>query len=160
MLKPGYSISKGIGTVVSSKLKVERITFIPPKSNYYRSQFHLFPFIYYKFEMNSKYVEVNRNDKPKKKTKIYYQDFTKQNSPLVFRNFIAFSLTEDFKEEFYVDNEFYLSNMKEMDLRHFKFREKDEKGNYIYVRPYKKQTSFYLDIPKGGSIEDRIRYGE
>jgi hypothetical protein len=159
LLKPGFSINKGVGTVSGSKIKAERITFIPPKANYYRSQFHLLPISHYKFDIDAEYTDTIRNDKPKKTTRVYHKEFTKQNSPLVFRNFLAFSLTEDFENEFYVDNEFYLSNMVEMDYRHFVFQEKDENGNYINIRPYKKRTSFYLYVPKQGSIEYRKVYG-
>jgi len=159
LLKPGFSINEGIGAVAGSKVKVERITFIPPKSNYHKSQFYLLPLPYYKFDLKTDYTNTNRNDIPKKKTRVYHNEFTKQNSPLVFRNFLAFSLTEDFENEFYVDNEFYLSKMVEMDNKHFKYHEKDENGDYIYIRPYKKQTSFYLNVPKGGSIEYRKNYG-
>jgi hypothetical protein len=155
LLKPGFSVNEGIGAAAGSKVKVERITFIPPKSNYYRSQFYLIPLPYYKFDLNTVYKEVNRNDKPKKKTKVYNKEFTKQNSPLVFRNFLALSLSEDFENEFYVDNDFFLSNMIEMNYRHFKYDKKDEKGNHQYIKPYKKQTSFYLYVPQEGTIEYR-----
>lgn len=159
LLKPGFSINEGIGAVAASKVKVERITFIPPKSNYYRSQFYLLPLSYYEFDLKSDFTDTNRNDKPKKTTRVYYNEFSKQNSPLDFRNFLAFSMTEDFEDEFYVDNEFYLSKMLEMDYRHFKYREKEENGNYVYIRPFKKQTSFYLYVPEEGSIEYRKKYG-
>ena len=39
LLKAGYSISEGVGMEVSKKLKAERITFIPPKSDYFRSDY-------------------------------------------------------------------------------------------------------------------------
>ncbi len=159
LLKPGYSINEAIGTINSSKIKIERITFIPPKSNYYRSQFYLLPLKYYKLDLKTEFTEVNRNDNPKKKTKIFEKFYSKENSPLIFRNFLAFSLTEDFNEEFYVDNEFFLSNIKEMDYRHYKYREKNTNGEFIYVRPYKKNTSFYL-FPEDKSIEHRKRYDD
>ena len=158
LLKPGFSVSESSGSVTESKIKIERLTFIPPKSNYYRSQFHLLPLVFYGFDLSSESQEVIKNGTQKEKTKIYYKDFSKAESPLVFRNFLAFSLTEDFNTEFYVDNEFYLSNMKEMDYRHFKYLEKDNKGKQIYVRPFKKQTSFYLMVPKGKDIESRKKY--
>lgn len=48
LLKPGYTISSTDGASFSSIVKVERITFIPPKSNYYRSQFYILPINFYK----------------------------------------------------------------------------------------------------------------
>jgi hypothetical protein len=163
LLKTGYSISESIGISSASKIKIERITFIPPKSNYYRSQFYLLPVHSYKFGLNTPDSTVQRNDKPKKETIIYSKDFQKKNSPLTFRNFLTFSLSEEFKNEFFIDNNFYLSNMKEMDYRHFKYLKRDEKnmwvknenGYYIYERPFKKSTSFYLYVPNNATIKYR-----
>lgn len=159
LLKPGFIVNEGFNNSAGIKLKPERISFIPPKSNYFRSQFYLLPVKYYKFDINTEYTETKRNDKPKKTTKVYEKEFSKNNSPLVFRNFLAFSLTEDFENEFYIDNEFYLSKMLEMDYRHFKYRQKDDNGNEVYFQPYKNQTSFYLEVPEDASIQNRIKYG-
>ena len=159
LVKPGFSISEGIGVTNVTKVKTERITFIPPKANYYRSQFHLLPIPYYQFDLNSEYTDTNMPYNPRKKTRVYHKRFTKENSPLVFRNFLAFSLTEDFENEFYIDNEFYLSKMLEMDYEHFKYQEKDERGNYRDIKPYKKQTSFYLYVPRENSIDYRKKWG-
>lgn len=162
LLKPGYATSATVVAGMSKKERIERITFIPPKSNYYRSQFYILPIPYFNFDTESEASLMPRNDKPKKKTKVYSNNFLKENSPIIFRNFLTFSLSEDFKNEFYIDNEFYISSIKEMDIRHFEFYktkgpfiEKDEDGNYIFIRPYKKETSFYLKIPKYGSIKSR-----
>lgn len=160
LLKPGYTISKGISVTATTKVKTERITFIPPKSNYYRSQFYLLPLTYYKLDIKTEYKEVNRNNKPKKKTRVYEINYTKNTSSLVFRNFLTFSLTEDFKGKFYVDNEFYLSKIKEMDYKHFKYRIRDENDKYIDIKPFKKKTSFYLYVPNDGSIEYKKRHGK
>ncbi len=167
LLKPGYAVSSTGGVSVSSTVKVERITFIPPTSNYYRSQFYILPINFFKLDTKIKYKEVLRNDKPKKKTKIYEKSYSKENSPLIFRNFLTFSFSENFENEFYVDNEFYISGIKEMDRRHFeytkrdesvklgKFYLKDENGNILKFSDYKKESSFYLYIPKEGSIDYR-----
>lgn len=145
-LKVGVSMSEGIGTGVATKIKIERKTFIPPKSNYYRSQFYLSGKSYYKFTDKMTSTEVKRNDKRKKNTKIFEESFTIEDSPLVFRNFLAFSLTEDFEQEFYIDNEFYLSNIMEMNYKHFSYVDKSKKEKKR-VKPTKKMTSFYIYKP-------------
>ena len=162
LLRPGYAVSATAAAGLTATTKIERITFIPPKSFYYRSQFYILPVSFYRLDINADMTTVPRNDKPKKNTKIYMKEYTKDNSPLIFRNFLAFSFSENFENEFYVDSEFYISNIQEMDKRHFEFYkmqgnfiEKDEDGNYVYNRPYQKETSFYLLIPKEGSIESR-----
>lgn len=166
LLMPGYIVSSTGGASVSSTFKEERITFIPPSSNYYRSQFYILPINFFKLDTKTDFVEVPRNDKPKKKTKLYKATFSKENSPLVFRNFLTFSLSEDFTSEFYVDNEFYIEEILEMDRRHFGYYRVDEtkKGrsslfednkNWILISDFKNPRSFYLMIPKEGSIEYR-----
>jgi hypothetical protein len=166
LLKPGYAISSKGGASISSTVKVERITFIPPSSNYYRSQFYILPINFFKLDTKTEFDEVPRKDKPKKKTKVYKATFTKEKSPLVFRNFLTFSLSEDFVTEFYVDNEFYIQQVLEMDKRHFeqyrydddgKWYIKDENGNPILFSDFQSPSSFYLKIKKNvESIESRI----
>jgi len=158
LLKPGYAINYSSGVSISSTIKIERITFIPPSSNYYRSQFYIFPIKYFKLDERTNFEIVPRSDNPKKKTKVYEKTFTKENSPLIFRNFLTFSFSEDFKTEFYIDNEFFIDDIKEMDKRHFeqyrfdetrrgRFFIKDEFGKPIRFSPFKKGSSFYIYLP-------------
>jgi hypothetical protein len=157
LLKPRYAISSTVVASISSIVKVERITFIPPSSNYYRSQFYILPINFFKLDTKTEFDEVPRKDKPKKKTKVYKATFTKEKSPLVFRNFLTFSLSEDFETEFYVDNEFYIQQVLEMDKRHFeqyrldetkwgKRYIKDENGWPILFSDFQSPSSFYLKI--------------
>ncbi|RKS55262.1 hypothetical protein BC962_0221 [Gillisia mitskevichiae] len=166
LLKPGYAVSASRGASVSSTVKVERITFIPPASNYNRSQFFILPIPFFKIDTKARFEEVTRNDNLKKTTKVYKVDYTKENSPLVFRNFLTFSTTEDFETEFYVDNEFYVDEILEMDERHFgQYRKdetkkggydiRDENGELLLFSDYEKPSSFYLLIPKEGSLKKR-----
>lgn len=166
LLKPGYAISTTGGTSISSTVKVERITFIPPSSNYYRSQFYILPIDFVKLDARTEFDEVPRKDKPNKSTEVYKATFTKEESPLVFRNFLTFSFSEDFETEFYVDSEFYIQQILEMDKRHFeqhrydetkkgKWFIKDENGNPILFSDFKSPSSFYLKIPKEGSVDYR-----
>ncbi len=161
LLKSGYATSSGKATSFTTKISPERITFIPPKSIYRKSQFCLLPIDYFELSVNAKSYEVNRNDSPKKITMVYEQSYSKELTPLVFRNFLTFSLSEDFKEEFYIDNEFYISNIKEMDLRHFvgKYLGQDKNYKDVYEYPSKSPTSFYLYMPvEYKSIEIRNKY--
>lgn len=158
LLKPGYAVSMTNGTSVSSTVKVERITFIPPTSNYYRSQFYILPINAFKFATKVPYKEVPRNDNPKKKTKIYEKSYSKENSPLIFRNFLTFSFNENFEDEFYVDNEFYIYDVKEMEVSQFaqfevdttkkggRYYVKDKNGVPVRISVYKKPSSFYIRL--------------
>lgn len=160
LLLPGIAINKGIQNSSSSTIKPEKVTFIPPKSNYYRSQFYLLPVDYYKLNLNCNSLDVPRNDKPKKITTIYSEDFTMSNSPLRFRNYFSFSFTENAQNFFFIDNEFYLTSVKEMDYRHYRGKSlgKDENGNQLYEKPYKKQSSFFINVPDDKCVEYRKQY--
>ena len=166
LLKPGYAISRTGRASITSTVKIERITFIPPKSYYFRSQFFIFPINFYQLSADTKYNEVDNKGNSKKKTKVYKQTFTKKTSPLVFRNYLTLSLSEDFYTEFYVDNEFYIEEILEMDKKHFgqyridetksgKFFIKDKYGNPVLFSDFQSPTSFYLEIPREASIEKR-----
>jgi hypothetical protein len=71
----------------------------------------------------------------------------------VFRNFLTFSYTENFEKKCYVDNEFYISKITEMRKINFEQVQSKENNNYIKIFPYRKGTSFYLEIPENESIE-------
>ncbi len=152
LIKPGYTLQSGGQVSSSNEVKPERITFIPPKSNYFKSQFYLLPITCYKLNSDSAETTiVSRRDNQKKNTTIFSEDFSILNSPLIFRNFIAFSFAEDSREYFFVDNEFYLNNVKEMDLRHYwgKSTGVDTKGSSIYGKStFKQGTSFFIDVPE------------
>lgn len=150
---------------ISTK-KIERITFIPPRSNIYKSQFYIMPSEYYKFDLSTEPKEEFRKDIPTKSTDVYYQNFSMFNSPLVFRNFLTFSFSEKFDSEFSVDNEFFIDKIIEMDKRHFeqyrldetkngKWLIKDKSGSPILFNDYKNPRSFYLKIPAKKSVQKR-----
>lgn len=143
-------LTSQLGAHVSTTVtqKPEKITFIPPNSNYYRSQFYLMPISYYELSLNTQSVVVPRKDNPKKMTTVYSQDFSSENSPLKFRNFLAFSLFENCTSLFYTDNGFYLSAIKEMDYRHY--RGYDDL-NMSYEAAYKR-TAFYIPIQNEKSV--------
>lgn len=156
-LIPGNHYST-IGVNNSVKIKIERITFIPPKSNYYCSHFYIMP---------NAFINLNRSSSTyNEKNKSFEVYYTKDNTPLLFRNFITFSLSEDFKSEFYIDNEFYVSEVLEMNKDDFQYYKRDEsrKGRYyisdekgvpIVFSDYKKENAFYVYVPKGKSIFNR-----
>lgn len=155
LIKPGYTINEGVQASASTTVKPERITFIPPKSFYYRSQFYLMPVDYFKIDSKTlTKTSVQRNDQPKKKTTVYEQTFDYTTSPLKFRNYLAFSFTENATNFFFIDNEFYLAAVKEMDYNHYRGAlVTDSQGHTVYSRPFKKKTSFYIKIDPINSIE-------
>jgi len=160
---PDYSLiakNKGINTSYSVSVKEERIAFIPPKSKLKQNKFYIFPFSSFDLPKTTKIKEIKRFDNPKKETKVYEKSYSKDDSPLIFRNFLTFAITEEFHNEFYVDNEFYINKISEMDLRNFEKIKKDEYGRItvneyndpIYISPYYTNTSFFVRIPWSESV--------
>ena len=151
-----FYINNSAGITNSITTKPEKITFIPPKSNYIRSQFNILPIIQLKINDYSS-VEGEKINGKNKNQKILEKKLNKNNTPLIFRNFLTMSYTEFFEKEFYVDNEFYISKVLKMKPEQFenflylegnRFYEKDENGRPIRVNPYRKETSFYIKIQR------------
>ena len=138
-------VTRTSGQVESKK---ERVTFIPPKSNYFRSSFHLLNDIHYVINKTDNVKVVPRSDNPKRTTKVYAMTFTRETTPFLFRNFITYSTTEAFSNEYYVDNEFYVKSIVEMRDKHFSGKTIQSTEDYIlYDTPFLKSSSFYLYIP-------------
>lgn len=150
-----YGYSKSVGVSKTKSIKPEKITFIPPKSNFIKEQFFLLP----DSEFNVKYEIKNETVSKLREGKIIEikeKSFSKSESPLLFRNFLTLSFSEDFDSEFYIDNEFYLSKIFEIDSRDFttyardpvnkSFYKRDEFGRKILLSPYYSGASFYIRL--------------
>lgn len=149
-----YYVANSVGVTSSSSSKPERITFIPPNSNYYRTQFNLFPVKELKIKDFQKVEKASIVNKSKTIT-VFERSIARDESPLIFRNFITLSYSENFVTEFYVDNEFYVSKVTNVKPREFEgmlkkenssFIQKDENGKYIRISPYKDEKSFYIKV--------------
>ena len=106
-------ISQGNSSSVT--VKAERVTFLPPKSKCNYSNYVLLPGNSFAFDYKKvTRREINRPNDIQKKENIFEIIFDKSNSPLVFRNFLAFTFEESGRNFNYVDNEFYLSKAMEM----------------------------------------------
>ncbi len=130
----------------SSTVKPERVTFIPPKSSFKKSSFYLLQSDFYQVFIRDGTKVSPRNDNPNRQTTVYSEDFSYDKSPIKFRNYLAFSFSENSQQFFFVDNEFYLSSIKEMDYRHFlgmKLGFDQGARIYEYEYPFRKQNSFY-----------------
>jgi hypothetical protein len=157
LIKSGYVISEGVQTGQSNSIKPEKVTFIPPQSFYYRSQFYILPTDYFVINLDSfEKKTVKRNNDSSKNTNIYTLNFIEENSPLKFRNFLSVSLEENSNNYMYIDNSFYLKSINEMDYLHFEAAKSDD----LLSNPLKKKTSFYLKVDETNSLEYNSRmYG-
>tara|TARA_R100000306_G_scaffold31558_1_gene33631 strand:- start:16201 stop:16962 length:762 start_codon:yes stop_codon:yes gene_type:complete len=139
---------RSAGVSNSTKTKDERITFIPPKAKYARSQFYIIPRSFTVLDKNGPSTEVALREGSSKTAKVFYKEYSKESTPRVFRNFLTFSLTEDFTNEFYIDNEFYISKILEMDRDNFygkraRYSRPEEGAEFL---PYKDNRYFYINV--------------
>lgn len=139
---------RSAGVSNATKTKDERITFIPPKAKYSRSQFYIIPKSFIKLDKNGLSIDVPLREDSKKTTRVLYKEYSKAETPRVFRNFLTFSLTEDFIKEFYVDNEFYISKILEMDKNNFYGNApRYTRPHYGQeILPYRDSRYFYINL--------------
>ena len=125
-------------------VKEERITSLPPHSyvgmNRYRLREELWKFS----GPNARTVEVPKAN-GRGSYSVSEEEFRSDTSPLRIRNFIALSFSEKMDSDFYVDNSFWVSKVREMDYKHFQGRVigKDEDRYRVYEKAEKKRTAFF-----------------
>lgn len=100
----------------TNAVKPERVIFIAPNSSIKRQQFVLYPYAYQSLE------------------KVKSISYTAETTPLIFRNFISISTTENFEKEYYVDNGFYVSNRLEISKGKFSAGIKYINPKYFYIK--------------------------
>jgi hypothetical protein len=146
LIEPGYTANAGTNESKTQKIKPERITFIPPKSNYYRSSFNLIQHNHYWRDLND--TIVTRKDRPKEKTKMYVKNYSRDSSPIRFRNYLSLSFDENFQHVFRFDNEFFVSSIINVDYEYFlgKSVSPSNKYQFIYQYPFKNNTSFFIPV--------------
>lgn len=108
--------------------KSERVTFIAPNS----------------FVSNARYIllkdKIIFGDKaiiksfitPKDSIVIYKKKYNELNSPLKFNLFLTFSTKENFENEFYLTNKFYLSEILELKDKEYYKADFDRDASYFY----------------------------
>jgi len=149
-----WGINEGVANTASVKTKPERITFIAPHSEIKKNQFYLLNATGVALRNDVKVAQVKNTKDTSKTATVFYKIYKEpKESMLVFRNFLTFSTTEDFKTEFYVDNGFYLSKLTEMKTGQFQgkvSRTRDAQNNYVgdYEYPYENGCAFFItNIP-------------
>jgi len=108
----------GLAAYSSIVTKPERITFAPPSTLIQQSKFVLYSKSFYQFERDPLIKEIEVDQKTI--CRVNYENYNQLESPIIFRNFLTFSTSEDFKTEFYVDNSFYVDCIKSFKLKFIK----------------------------------------
>jgi hypothetical protein len=154
-----YGTAKTSGEAVSRP--EERITFLPPSSKIARNEYAIERKSYYAMDLNSEREMVPHEAKKNGKlTAVYTQKFKQYESN--FSNFLTFSNTENFKNEWFVKHDFFISQIQEMDLKHFRgyCTGVGGDGKPNCPRKLKSDTKFFLYVPKGYDFEKRKKRGQ
>lgn len=141
-------LSTSSGTLTGKIKRDDRITFLPPKTEVVASKFKLSNGSKYEVAGNRNIIKEKNNWKEvNKPVEISQYEYTMDNSPLNFRNYITISTTEDFKDPKYYDFGFWIAEIWEMNARQLV-------GDFLYVtnleptqadsHPYKRVDRFYV----------------
>lgn len=84
------------------------------------------------------------------KTKVTKEDYDRNCSPIIIRNFLSITFSETTQEYYYVNNEFYVSNIFQEDIRHYRDKNLADGGLDAPVIdiPEKKPPKFYIQFRK------------
>ena len=118
----------------SKSIKPQRVVFIAPKSKITKFDFELYPYKVSKIGSEGTTVTV-RKPNSTKEVKVKSVEYSQENSPLVFRNFLSISTKENFENEYYIDNTFYVSSKKDFKRNIFDLNK----------QPFKNAKWFYVD---------------
>lgn len=156
------SYGMAVGSAVTAEESVirpkERVTFLPPSARITRNEYAIESAAYYFMNpVTSQSQTVPNEANPKKETTIYRQSFTDRESSVHLTNFLTLSDKESFEREWFIENKFYLSEVNEMELSHFRGKCKgvDEQDRPICPRLLKSEKKYYLMVPKGYDFERR-----
>ena len=138
-------VQSGKSASTQTKIKPERITFIPPKSFIYNSKFRIKPGHSYRMtNAIEEEVSISWKNSSSKKTKVKRINLSQNTSKDIFRNFLTFSYSEKFDTEFYIDNNFWVSQVLEMSEKQFVGRKRFE-GQKSSC-PYNTANGFYIYV--------------
>lgn len=139
-----HSTGSFTGSIVESK--PERISFIPPKSRLFiNTRWNLMSG---SFASGWTKSMVPASYMPKRMEEIKVREYAREDTPLTFRNFLTWSFTEDFGQEFHVDNAFWVRRVTSMTNKQFKGLRLSNEGPppYPYAYPYGGGDRFYFEF--------------
>jgi len=122
----------------------EKITFLAPKSYIFKAKFSLFTNDWSNLQNGWNKGILQNPSNQKDQIKIKYLLLKEAESPINFRNFITISTTEDFIKESYIDNQFYVSKITEIQ-KSKTYKMIHENRRTVMVNIFEKPSSFFLE---------------
>ena len=141
----GYYRNSWLYQSTSATSNPERILFLAPKSFIKAERFNICSGASL-LSKNSQMATISVPEHPGKMIKIKHQDYELTSSPLVFRNFITYSLTEKFENESYINNIFYVSKIYEMKRSEFLNKVIQVDRRTRFVSSFSNPSFFYVNL--------------
>ncbi|CAN5282200.1 hypothetical protein BH09BAC1_BH09BAC1_15850 [soil metagenome] len=133
------------GTISTQTISSEeRVTFIPPRSYYYRSDFLITPRNWYDTNKLVK-TTIPSLANPGKTIEAKFIELTYDTSPFKFRNFLTWSTKENFEVENYLDHEFYVAKVTMVKDSEFT---NDTYSNTSAIKYFYKRNDRFYVYPK------------
>ena len=141
-----YSIGSINGTIT----KDDQVGFIPPNTRLDKRQFIVVPSGTLQLSGKPEIVQQKDYWRPtrKKPLLINVYNYTADQSPLQFRNYLTLSTDKDFKNEFIIDTKFWASDVRIMPkdfITGVVIEQYD--GTYANPNPFNKPDGFYIPVP-------------
>ena len=133
-----------MGSIAISK--PERVSFIPPKSHLFvNTRWNLVSGTFKGGWTNSM---VPATHDPDRMVEVKIREHERGDTPLTFRNFITWSFNDDFRQEHYVDDEFWIKRVTSMTRRQFRGKclKENQSSPCDYEYPFKSASKFYYEF--------------
>lgn len=146
-----------IGSITGTISKEDPVTFIPPHTKIEKQQFVVFPNGALRLPGKPEIVQEKSKTNPdsKKPVPVSVFNYSLEQSPLQFRNYLTLSTDKDFKNEFHIDTKFWASDVQVMPLdqvtgvsvQPYDGGNTYEGGSYSVALPFHKPDGFYIRLP-------------
>lgn len=114
-------LSTNRGSMQGTMRRDDRVSFIPPGTEIRQVKFVAKPGNHLRFSPSltpeTESVRITTQVGREANAPLLRYRFEEASSPLVFRNYLTFSTDERFEKEFYVDSQFYVTDVEEVDGR-------------------------------------------
>ncbi|UFH56072.1 hypothetical protein [Spirosoma sp. KNUC1025] len=129
-------------------LKDDKIGFIPPQTRLDKQQFVLVPqgalILPGSFKTEQEASNLSNRKKP---VVVNVYNYSADQSPLTFRNYLTLSTDKDFRNEFHIDTKFWASEVKVLPRDQILTQKNEGEYSYSVPVPFKKPDSFYVPLP-------------
>lgn len=139
-----------LGSITGTIAKEDAVTFIPPRTKIDKQQFVVFPNGTLRLPGTPEVVqEKSKSDLARRKPiAVSVFNYSVDQSPLQFRNYLTLSTDKDFKTEFHIDTKFWASDVRVLPREQITgVTVQQFDGSYSVAQPFSKPDAFYIPIP-------------